>query len=415
MITITLEPTPTSFTLVILGVFVPLSQLFSAPILQQMANRIEDESEAPTISRIDWTAETTPDPQWADIKAVQSGDKVVSASRIVVLTGATGFLGRNLLKQLTDDPRVEKIHCLAVRSEENLKSLREVDKVIAHQGDLTLPWLGLSENTAQELFEEADIVIHNGADVSHLKTYPTLRLANVDSTKELVKLCLVRRTPFHFVSTAGVAFFTHQNVFNEVSVASTPPPTHGSDGYTASKWASERFLERAADAYGFPVWIHRPSSITRSSSFLGEGTTEWELLQNLFKYSRVMKATMASDLLQGSLDFVAVENVAKDIVGKAIDDDQEVAFSSRAAPATTAAPVTYVHQTGDFCLPISDMKAFLETEMQASEPFESLPIGEWVDRATALGLHGAVGAAFKKVEDTGTRMVFPSFVKDRKD
>ncbi|KAL8706325.1 MAG: hypothetical protein Q9201_000608 [Fulgogasparrea decipioides] len=295
------------------------------------ANRVEGESETPKTSLIDWTAETTPDPQR-------------------VPTGATGFLGRNLLKQLIDDPRMGKIHCLAVRSEENLKSLREVDK---------------------ELFEEADIVIHNRADVSRLKTYPALRL--------------------------------HLHLLPPTAATATRPRSRQASG----SWSVPRI----------PTTFLSGSTGLPAPRFLGEDATETEFLQNLFKYSRAMKATMASDLLQASLDFVAAENVAKDIIANAIAGDQEQRLLD-ASPITTtaaAAVVTYVHQTGDFCLPISDMKVFLETETEASEPFELLPIGDWVDRATALGLHVSVGAAFQKVEDTGTRMVFPSFVKGSKD
>lgn len=253
---------------------------------------------------------------------------------------------------------------------------------------------------AKSLFAKADVIIHNGADVSHLKTYQTLRSANLESTKELVKLALARRVPIHYVSTAGVAMFTPRESFGQVSVATTLPPSDGVDGYTASKWASERYLENLNEQFNLPVWIHRPSSITRSSSLLGEDAMEMELLQNLLKYSRMMKAVPSSEKLVGTLDLVSAENVAKGIVGRVMG----------AKVSATAPAVVYVHQTGDLCLPLSDMRAFLETETGAE--FDTLAIGKWVERALALGLHPAVGAAFKHVEDRDGAMVFPTFVKD---
>ncbi|KAI4118131.1 MAG: hypothetical protein LQ345_001755 [Seirophora villosa] len=333
-----------------------------------MANCIECNSESPELIRIDWDTETAPDIQGMKFASVEHEDTLISAPRIVILTGATGLLDPYLIKQLVSDPRVERVHCLAVRSDESEQSLREIGKATVHRGDLTLPRLGLSEEMAREVFGEADVVIHNGADVSHLKTYQTLRLAKVDSTKELVKLYISRRTPIHYISTAGVALFTPRKEFREVSVATTPPPTDGSNGYTASKWASERFLERVAQAYGLLVWIHRPSSITRSTSFLSEDAIQIELLQNLLKYSRLMRAIIVSPKLQGELDLVSAENVASGIVGKAIEG-QECLHNMPAR-------VTYVHQTRDLCLPISDMKVFLEMETKASQPFEVLSIGE---------------------------------------
>ena len=56
------------------------------------------------------------------------------------------------------------------------------------------------------------------------------------------------------------------------------------------------------------------------------------------------------------------------------------------------------------------MRAFLETETDAV--FDTLGIGEWVERAVALGLHPAVGAAVKRVEDTDDAMVSPTLVID---
>lgn len=55
-----------------------------------------------------------------------------------------------------------------------------------HDGDLTLPRLGLTKESAKAIFEEADVVIHNGADVSHIKTFQNLRQANLESTMELM-------------------------------------------------------------------------------------------------------------------------------------------------------------------------------------------------------------------------------------
>ena len=386
----------------VFGVPIPLPQLFATPTLAQMAERVEAKSETIGGSQIDWSTETEPNLEWDNFEPSSWGPNAAFPARVVVLTGATGFLGPYLLSELVENPQVERVHCLAVRSEQSRQSLREYRKTIVHEGDLTLPLLGLSQDAAGEIFREADVVIHNGADVSHLKTYQTLRLANLDSTKELFRLSLARKIPIHYVSTAGVSMFTPRETFKEISVSSTLPPRDGSDGYTASKWASERFLERASQHFNLPVWIHRPSSITRSSSFLGEDATDMELLQNLLKYSRLMHATPVSEKLQGALDLVTAEHVAEGIVGCAIQEH---------SPSSGVAAVSYVHQTGDFCLPISGLKAFLETETKTS--FQTLSLDEWADKATSLGLHVAVAAAFKNVENLKSPMVFPSFVKGK--
>lgn len=384
-------------------VSLPLTKLFEISTLRGMALFLEDQSETLNCGFIDWMTETKPEVSSSTVRFVRDAQQTAASPKVVVLTGATGFLGTYLLNVLTKNSQVQKIHCIAVRNAQTREMLLHNPKVNIHMGDLTKPMLGLSAETAREIFAEADVVIHNAADVSHLKTYYTLRPANVWSTKELVRLSLDRSIPIHYVSTAGVAMLTPRKIFTEVSVADTYPPTDGSDGYNASKWASERYLERTSEETGLPVWIHRPSSITHPSRLLGEDASEMEFLPNLFKYSRLLKAVPSSDKVQGEIDLVSAENVAKGIVASALGGNQP-SGSQR---------ITHIHQTGDFCLPISGIKAFLESETK--ETFETINISEWADRAIGLGLHPTVAVAFKHVEERQSAMVFPAFVKGKRD
>ena len=57
-----------------------------------------------------------------------------------------------------------------------------------HEGDLVLPDLGLSEDVAAAVFGSVHAVIHNGDDISYLKTYALPRAVNLQSTKDLVKI-----------------------------------------------------------------------------------------------------------------------------------------------------------------------------------------------------------------------------------
>ena len=385
-------------------VSIALTQLFAASTLQHMTLCIGDKAQSLKTASLDWAAETEPEAS-LQLSGTDKTTRMVAAQpETAIMTGATGFLGPYILQNLIEKPQIKRIHCIAVRDAQSRQRLLDNEKVTIHDGDLTMPLLGLQTETALAIFNEADVIIHNGADVSHLKTYHTLRAANVFSTKELVKLGLDHKIPIHYVSTAGVAMFTHRKTFPEISVADTPPPTDGSEGYTASKWASERYLERVNEHFGVPVTIHRPSSITRSSSLLGEDATDMELLQNLLKYSRIMKAVPNTAKLVGALDLVSVENVAAGIVGSVTG----ASSSSAVIPSN----VQYLHQTGDLCLPISDMKSFLESETDAV--FEVLAMGVWAQRAEGLGLHPAVAAAFASVESMKGEMNFPTFVKEER-
>ncbi|KAK9415851.1 putative Carrier domain-containing protein [Seiridium unicorne] len=104
-------------------------------------------------------------------------------------------------------------------------------------------------------------------------------------------MSLPRRIPIHFVPTTEVGAYyteaTNRVVFPEISLAAYPPPTGGLDGYTANKWASERFLERLDEQTlgGWPIFIHRPSLISRPLH-----DPRRDVVRNIGHYSNRMRA-----------------------------------------------------------------------------------------------------------------------------
>ncbi|KAM7212888.1 polyketide synthetase [Rhypophila decipiens] len=123
-----------------------------------------------------------------------------NSTSTIILTGATGFIGREILRLLVADERVQRVHCLAIRPtrlasimhHENHDNLFSNPKVTAYAGDLALHNLGLSGNQVDQIFcgDHNVAIIHCGADVSFLKSYASLKPPNVQSTHELVRLAL---------------------------------------------------------------------------------------------------------------------------------------------------------------------------------------------------------------------------------
>ncbi|KAJ5740883.1 Acetyl-CoA synthetase-like protein [Penicillium malachiteum] len=327
------------------GTTLPLIQLFQASTLRLMAAKMESNLTSKVREHIDWEHESDPNPD-IQAQAPSAARSVTYPARVVVLTGATGYVGTGLLQALQNDISITTIYCIAVRGGKDRNLPRDSSKVVIFDGDLTEPNLGLSEADADNIFNTADAIIHNGADVSHLKSYRSLKPANFEATSKLIQLALGRHIPFHFVSTAGVTFFSQRAVFGEESVSSYLPPTDGLDGYTSSKWASERYLEKIHDRFGLPITIYRPSSISHE-----DATETLELMPNLLRLSRMLQAVPVSPQLRGSLNIVALDTVVDGIMNG-------VHFS----PSTSEPQLKYTNLTGGSDIPFSELKEYIERE-----------------------------------------------------
>ncbi|KAI0199478.1 beta-ketoacyl synthase domain-containing protein [Astrocystis sublimbata] len=442
-----------------LQVHLPLIEMFKNSTLGSMARLLGDEdsdSDSTTkASEIDWDEETQADPE--SIEAMNNSAfnnptvAVKSPPQTVVLTGATGFLGQYLLRELVRQESVQHVICIANRrlppslphslpnslpnsqtqppneAESKTTSLATSDKKITHlPGDLRHPLLGLSSHDATRLFSSADAVIHNGADVSHLKTYATLRSANVSSTKELARLCVGRKIPLHYISTAGVAMYTDPDTcatMRPVSVRDAIPDggrERGDYGYIASKWACEVFLENMVSAGALDskrVFVHRPSSILRPAEGVGgqrregEGETEYsgDILQDMLSYSRRLGAV--PDVLgqwKGYVDLVRPENVARSVVAAVVGSR-----SSGSDTDTTEERLgpTFMHQSGDIEIEISDIKKFLEEEHEGGDEMEVLPLDEWAEKAVKAGLPDSMAAVFRAL-GRKKELNFPRLLKE---
>lgn len=170
-----------------------------------------------------------------------------SNARRVVLTGCTGFLGTHLLRHLAADASVAELHCLCIRA----RHVRVQDvKIRKYHGDLAKPLLGLSAGDFRRLSQTADVIIHLGADVNHLKSYEAMRAANVVSTQILLAMATPRSVPVHFVSSSSVAMLqkgTPELAELPPSIISPPGDVESlmknAMGYAASKWVGEMLLE----------------------------------------------------------------------------------------------------------------------------------------------------------------------------
>ncbi|MFE4964331.1 thioester reductase domain-containing protein [Streptomyces sp. NPDC056660] len=155
---------------------------------------------------------------------------------------------------------------------------RSRSRVTALPSDLARPHLGLTRDALGDLAATCDAIFHNAATVSILRDYATLRAANTESTRQLLRLAAVHTTPLHYVSTLSVAPPASRSP--EVPEAFLPPHDGLRYGYQQSKWASERLLEQAAGR-GLPVTVHRLGRVVGPSGtgYVNEHDFLWSVLR----------------------------------------------------------------------------------------------------------------------------------------
>ncbi|AHI01054.1 AMP-binding protein [Kutzneria albida] len=206
----------------------------------------------------------------------------------VLLTGATGFVGRHLLADLVARTESEII-CLV----RDPATICTNDRVRAVRADLAAPRLGLNDSLWREFTGRRSVIYHNGAAVNALRGYDSLRAVNVESTRSLLRMA----AELHYVSTLAV----------------TPPDcpeafvaAHDGlrSGYQQSKWASERLAQLAAER-GFPVTVYRLGRVVGET--LNTADPLWRLLIAGIQLGRLPRLPL-TEL------WIPVEQVARTIV-----------------------------------------------------------------------------------------------------
>jgi len=291
------------------GVEVPVSIIVDPTIdLARLADRIADarastvpehsdkakDNTCGTISAADLTLD-----RFIDLQTLAEADSIPAAGappRTVLLTGATGFLGRFLclewLRRLADSDGT--LICL-VRGDNAEAARRRLDTVFDGDaelardyrelaegrlcvlpGDMSEPGLGLDESVWHELAEQVELIVHAAAMVNHVLPYDQLFGPNVTGTAEVIRFALTRRRkPIAHVSTTAVATHDKPHILTEHSDIRQTAPTRElkdtyADGYGISKWAAEVLLRQAHDLCRLPVVVFRPSMVLAHRRYAGQ-------------------------------------------------------------------------------------------------------------------------------------------------
>jgi fatty acid CoA ligase FadD9 len=222
-----------------------------------------------------------------------------SGSKSVLLTGATGFLGRFLCFELLRRAWTAKgkVYCV-VRAKSDADALRRLTQVfgpgsglhvgfqalvqgrlVVLAGDLEKADFGWPSDQYRRLSEEIDTIVHAAALVNHALPYAQLFEANVLGTVEAIRFAVEgRRKRFNQVSTNSVSLALLGD--REVALETDDTRTLGdcwpvnaqrhANGYKLSKWAGEVLAQDLFETFGVPVNVYRCNLILPPARFRGQ-------------------------------------------------------------------------------------------------------------------------------------------------
>ncbi|CAN8003429.1 unnamed protein product, partial [Ixodes pacificus] len=223
----------------------------------------------------------------------------------IFVTGATGFMGKVLLEKLLRSCNGLRRIFVLMRAKGGASSQARLDelldteifdalrasdpyfaqgKVIAVEGDLTLPELGLSTEHKRALWENVDIVFHSAAIVKFDEPLKSSIDMNVLGTRRLLQLCqgmafvhvstaycncdkedvaeIIYPPPFDPQSVIDALRQAGQTWMDDALVEAITPKLLGSrpNMYTFTKALAESLV--AEERGTLPVAIVRPSIVT---------------------------------------------------------------------------------------------------------------------------------------------------------
>jgi thioester reductase-like protein len=241
----------------------------------------------------------------------------------VFLTGATGFLGMEVLARLLEQGDREVI--ALVRARDDVAARERIDAVLAQlwrdpapyrdrvravAGDVTSDGLGISSAVRTSLAEDVGAILHCAASISFDMPLDEARAINVEGTREIIGFAreckaLGRLDRFVHVSTAYVSG-KFEGTFRERQLDAGQ---EFRNTYEQTKWEAEHIVREATDL---------EPAIARPSIVMGESDSGWTPAFNVLywplrAFSRGMFKEVPA-LADGHVDVVPIDYVADALV-----------------------------------------------------------------------------------------------------
>nr|WP_264081229.1 non-ribosomal peptide synthetase [Streptomyces spectabilis] len=301
----------------------------------------------------------------------------------LLLTGATGFVGAFLLRELLERTDAD-VHCL-VRAASPEAGRARLDDVLRSYGicvgtrgrrvhvvcgDLAEDGLGLAPAACRRLRDGVDTIVHAGAYVHHLSPYERLKAANVKGTESLLRL-MAEGAPkrLHHVSTIGV--FGRAGAARRITedFPLTGVRHAAADGCTASKWVADRMVQHAVDR-GAAARVYRLGRVWADT---GRGVANRDDMFCRLLVTCAELGCYPRDAAVGA-DLLPVDVTARALVALAFDDSAGAVHHLHHARPTHPGAFMKVYDAlyGTRSEPVS-LDLFLHRLHEASETGRELP------------------------------------------
>ncbi|CAI6089735.1 unnamed protein product [Clonostachys chloroleuca] len=262
-----------------------------------------------------------------------------SSGATFFLTGATGFLGAYLVKDILERGNTKLItHIRGAKdvsfAKERLRrSLKGYllwqdsweDRISCVLGDLSKPHLGLDDASWKHIAETADVIVHNGAYVHWIARYEQMVNSNVLSVIDAMKLCNEGKAKlFSFVSSTSTLDTEYYYNLSRDQVAVGRGAVLESDdtetnrqgglgtGYGQTKWVSEQ-LAREAGKRGLR------GSVVRAGYILGGHNGVSNTDDFLIRLLKGCIQLGARPRIINTVNAIPVDHVAKIVVASALN------------------------------------------------------------------------------------------------
>jgi amino acid adenylation domain-containing protein/thioester reductase-like protein len=308
---------------------IPLRSVYEAPTIRQLAAIVSG----------DQPLDRSPSPgnemELADDDSRMLDDLPPAVARrrrtfttnVVLMTGATGFVGAHVAAELMARTDMEVLFLARdgngadaagrlrdVMTSYGLWDSSFADRLRPVAGNLESEGLGLPEAELADLAHSVDMIVNCAGMIDFLHDYRRHRPANVEGLAQLVRLAAGGSRRVHHVSSVSAGS------------AASPP----ADGYGLSKWVAERLAEQATTR-GYDIVVYRLGEVMPHSR---TGFPNTRALSYFFIRSCLTLGIYPADLM--TLDYSPADWVAEAMVDSILDRNAEEKVLDLFHPAGTS-------------------------------------------------------------------------------